>query len=312
MSNARSRLLRWKYAADREIWGDDPHELDFDAVEATLRRLRPFFGSKNAYFETEVSGWERLPEAPAMLIGNHSGGTTIPDTWGLGLSWYDHFGRSRPLHALAHEMVFALDGVGRRFAKLGILRASRQMAHRVLIDEGRDLMVYPGGDLDTWRPWKDRYKVQFAGRKGYARIAIQTGVPVVPIAQAGSHNSLVVLTDGRKLAKKLKFPELFRANIFPVHLSLPFGIGIGPTPHLPPPGTFRYRFGIPVQPPRWLGEGPIPDALLDDFDRSCQASLQRELDVLRDEEEDLAGRVRHLADRVMNRVSRIQVPLAAK
>lgn len=307
---AQGRLMQWK-DADRHVWGNDPDELDFDAIEQALEGLRPFFGP-HSWFETQVSGWERIPERTAMFVGNHSGGTTIPDTWGLGVAWYEHFGRTRPLHALAHEMVFVLEGLGKRFARLGILRANREMARRVLVDEGRDLMVYPGGDIDTWRPYADRYKVQFAGRTGYARIAIETGVPVVPVAQAGSHQSLVVLTDGRKLAEKLRLPQLFRAHIFPIHLSFPYGLAIGPFPHLPPPGTLRYRFGTPVVPPRWDGEGPVPRELIEDFDRACQAALQRELDVLRDEEEGLRERVRHLAERVRSGVSGIRAPMAAK
>ncbi len=305
---ARSRLLKWKDAESGKVWGEDPDDLDHDAVQRALIALRPFFGPDRAYFHTEVAGWERIPAQASLMVGNHSGGTSIPDTWGFASEWYRHHGRDRTLYALAHEMVFALDGV----AKLGILRATRDMARSVLVEHGRDLMVYPGGDLDTWRPWTDRYKVQFAGRTGYARIAIQTGAPVVPVAQAGSHDSLVVLTDGQQLARRLRFPELFRAHIFPVHLSLPYGVGIGPVPHLPPPGRLRYRFGQPVLPPRWLGEGPAPRRMVDDFDQSCRAALQLELDVLRDEEEGLADRVRHLAERLAGRVSRIQVPLAAK
>ena len=42
----------------------------------------------------------------------------------------------------------------------------------------------PGGDRDTWRPYSKRYDVCFAGRKGYARLAIKAGVPIVPIANA--------------------------------------------------------------------------------------------------------------------------------
>lgn len=290
---AGGKFMQWHDASTPRTWGEDPEDLDPAAVMAVVDRLRPWFGPDHAYFRTEVTGWERIPDRPTLFVGNHSGGTSIPDTWGLGVSWYRHFGTARPLHALAHELVFALDPVGSRFAKLGVLRATRTMARRILVDRGRDLMVYPGGDLDTWRPWTDRYKVCFSGRTGYARTAIATQVPVVPVAHAGSHDSLVVLTDGRRLAEKLHFPELFRARVFPVHLSAPFGLGIGPLPHLPPPGTYRYRFGDPIAPPAWEGPGDPPEALVREFDQACREGLQRQLDALRAERPaSLRGRVK--------------------
>ncbi len=263
--------------------------------------MRPLFGGPRAWFEVVVAGWERLPPPPVLVVGNHSGGTTVPDVWGLFSAWYGRFGPSRPIHALGHEMVFALDPVGRFFARMGVLRAGPDVARRVLGELGRDLVVFPGGDLDAWRPHRDRFRVRFAGRTGYARLAIEAGVPVVPVAHAGAHDSLVVLTDGRPAARALRFPDLFRAHILPVHLSLPYGVGVGPLPHPPPPGTLRYRFAEPIPPPAWSGDGPPPAAQVDALDRACRAALQRELDALRQEEPTLRERARHLARRLAGR-----------
>src|SRR5690606_16269667 len=112
----------------------------------------------------------------------------------------------------------------------------------------QDLLVMPGGDLDTWRPFTKRYQVCFAGRTGYARLALRAGVPIAPVVNAGAHHTLIVLTDGRKLAEKLRLPELARASIWPVHLSMPWGLALGPWPHLPPPVKLRYRFAPAIRP----------------------------------------------------------------
>jgi 1-acyl-sn-glycerol-3-phosphate acyltransferase len=302
----RSRLLQWKESRVDHGWGTRPDDLDFGCIEATMRRLRPIFGGGRAYFPTTVTGWENLPDPGALLIANHSGGTVIPDVWGLGMAWYGQHGADRPVHALAHEMVFALDGTARFFAKRGILRATREAARTILVDHQRDLLVLPGGDLDTWRPWKDRYKVNFAGRKGYARVALQTGAPVVPVAHAGAHDTLIVLDDGERIARLLRFPELFRANIFPVHLSFPYGVGIGPWPHLPPPTRLRYRIGKPVVPEALPpGAAPTPEQI-DALDRQVRAALQLELDVLRDEADGVLDRVEFLARKARARVRRIR------
>lgn len=312
----QSRLLRWQSRQGKRQWGINPEDTDLDAILSTVDRLRPLFSGDRAWFPVAVDGWDNLPEPGSLLISNHSGGTIIPDVWGLGFAWYDRFQRDRTIHALAHEMVFSLDQTSRFFARRGILRATRQAARTILCEHGRDLLVLPGGDLDTWRPWSERYTVNFAGRTGYARIALETGTPVVPIAHAGAHETLIVLSDGERIARALRLPQLFRANIFPVHLSFPYGLGVGPWPHIPPPTRLRYRIGRPVVPPRLLpGTSPTP-AMIADFDAQVRRALQAELDVLREESEGLLDRVefavKRVGGRVVRRVRQVRRPLAAR
>jgi len=114
---------------------------------------------------------------------------------------------------------------------------------------------------------------------------------VVPIAHAGAHHTLIVLDDGRRIAELLRFPELFRAHIFPVHLSLPYGLGIGPLPHLPPPTPLRYRIGRAVH-PEALAAGVDPtQEQIDALDVQVRAELQHQLDVLREESDAMLDRV---------------------
>jgi 1-acyl-sn-glycerol-3-phosphate acyltransferase len=217
-----------------------------------------------------------------MIVSNHSGGTTIPDVWGFGVLWYRAFGVERPLHLMAHDIILATDATRRFFGRRGVLRGSRKLAEHVLTDWQRDLMVMPGGDLDTWRPYRERYRVRFGGRTGYARLAIQSGVPIVPVANAGAHETLVVLSDGRELARKLHLRELWRASIWPVHLSLPWGLAVGPWPHLPLPTRLRYRIGLPIS----VSDEPIADpapSLVEELDARVQAAVQAQLDALRDD-----------------------------
>jgi len=53
------------------------------------------------------------------------------------------------------------------------------------LDAGRDVAVYPGGDVDSLRPWRKRDQVMLAGRAGFVKQAIRSGVPIVPLAQTG-------------------------------------------------------------------------------------------------------------------------------
>src|SRR5262245_54264392 len=105
MPHERGRLLQWlhrKGGAPDEA--SDPGSYDPDAVAQVLRFAGRFFGP-GRYFQLEARGLEHVPAQPAMIVSNHSGGTSIPDVWGFGFSWYQHFGGSRPIHPLAHEMI---------------------------------------------------------------------------------------------------------------------------------------------------------------------------------------------------------------
>jgi hypothetical protein len=96
-----------------------------------------------------------------------------------------------------------------------------------------------------------------------------------------------VLTDGAPLARFLGFPKLFRASIFPVSLSIPWGLTIGPWPHLPPPTHLRYRIGPAVLPEGGFcqpGEEPSNERVAA-YDARVRAAMQDLLDQLREDDE---------------------------
>jgi len=278
-------LRRWLRGDSKEqLWGLDPQQFDEASVTATIEALSgPVFGPQG-WFRVDVKGAERVPVAPVMVVSNHSGGTIIPDVWGFLWFWYRHFGAIRPIHPSGHELIFANQRLGRWFARRGVLHANRSLAFDVLTRWKRDLMVMPGGDRDTWRPYSRRYQVEFAGRTGYARLALEARVPIVPVAHAGAHETLRVLTDGHRFARAVGLQRFARAEIFPVHLSLPWGLAIGPWPHIPLPTTLRYRFGEPIPVPAELRKGAaVTESMVRSLDARVRAAVQGMLDGLRDE-----------------------------
>src|SRR5438132_13844816 len=50
------------------------------------------------WFRMQLEGWEKIPEPPALLVGIHSGAPLVWDAWTVGVQWWRHFGRARPLH----------------------------------------------------------------------------------------------------------------------------------------------------------------------------------------------------------------------
>ncbi len=71
--------------------------------------------------------------------------------------------------------------------------------------EGRhnnNVVLWPGGEFDGYRTWMDRDKAILGDRKGFIRLAMSAGVPIVPFSTVGGHDTLFVLSTGRGLAKK--------------------------------------------------------------------------------------------------------------
>jgi Acyltransferase len=95
------------------------------------------------YFRLELSGWERLPEEPSLLIGNHSGGSLTMDAWTFVAAWWRRFGAERVLHATAHDVLMAAPGLGDYFRQVGVIPASRQGVTAAL-SAGCDVIIWPG------------------------------------------------------------------------------------------------------------------------------------------------------------------------
>ena len=83
------------------------------------------------------------------------------------------------------------------------------------LEAGHDVALWPGGEIDSLRPWTDRDGAVLGGRKGFIRMAIRAGVP---ISTVGGPDSMPVLARGRRVAKLLQLDKvaLARRRAFPV------------------------------------------------------------------------------------------------
>ena len=175
------------------------------------------------WFRMEIEGWENLPEPPVLLVGIHSGAPFVWDAWTVGVQWWRRFGQDRLLHGTAHDALMAIPLIGRYFRAMGVLPAAPDSMATALA-EGRDVAVWPGGEVDSLRPWIERDKANLAGRNGFVKMAIRAGVPIVPIATVGGADAMPVLIRGDRLSHTLRLDKLLRLKVFPVAVSLPWGI----------------------------------------------------------------------------------------
>jgi 1-acyl-sn-glycerol-3-phosphate acyltransferase len=225
------------------------------------------------YFRADVKGLHHIPpEGPVLLVGNHSGGNLTPDTTVFTLAFTTYFGVERKFYQLAHNLVLAMPMLS-FLRKYGTVAAGRSNAQKAL-RTGAVVLVYPGGDYEVHRPSWEAAKVDFGGRKGFIKLALDEDVPIVPIVSAGGQETALFLSRGEGLAKLLRLDKLFRLKVLPISIAPPWGLNIGDMlGHLPLPAKISVRALKPVHLRDEFGDEPDIDAVYDHITGVMQAEL---------------------------------------
>jgi 1-acyl-sn-glycerol-3-phosphate acyltransferase len=264
-------------------WRTDQAKTPSDPDERFLGIALPLWDALSKYyFRVETTGWERVPDRTSLLIGVHSGGTLTMDAWTLVHAWQRHFDNQRILHGTAHDVLLTLPGLGDYFRASGVISASRESVGQALA-EGRDVVVWPGGEKDAMRSWRRRDQVELGGRKGFVRQAIRSGVPILPVATIGGHDTVFVLSEGQWLANALdRFTGLkktLRGANLPVIAGFPFPLAIEALPaHLPLPAKIRTEFLDPIEvddDPERVNDQEYVQDIYDEVHASIQAGVDR-------------------------------------
>jgi 1-acyl-sn-glycerol-3-phosphate acyltransferase len=249
-----------------------------------MKAIMPFWGAtSDYYFRTEIDGWDRLPDEPSLLVSVHAGAALTIDAWIFVYEWYRHFEQKRTLHGTAHDVLMTVPLLGDYFKALGVIPASREGVSDAL-ECGHDVIVWPGGEEDSMRNWRRRDEVVLAGRRGFVKQAINSGVPLVPVATSGGSDSAFVLTEGRWITGALNkvggIAKKLRASTLPILAAPPFGIVPEVLPsHLPLPTKLRYEILDPIE----LDYDPArldDDEYIDGKYREVHETLQRGVDRL--------------------------------
>jgi 1-acyl-sn-glycerol-3-phosphate acyltransferase len=248
----------------------DLDERDPDYIRETLPRL---WLLSSLYFRGEVRGLGNVPEeGPVLLVGNHSGGNLTPDTHVFTLAFSTYFGVERAFHQLAHNLVLSFPGLS-FLRKYGTVAASQENARRAL-EAGAAVLVYPGGDYEVHRPSWERHRVDFGGRKGFIRLAIEQDVPIVPVVGIGGQETALFLSRGEHLARAFGLDRLFRLKVLPLSLALPWGLNVGDMlGHLPLPAKITIEALPPIDLRREFGAEPDLDEVYDHLVRTMQETL---------------------------------------
>lgn len=250
---------------------DDLTLRDPEAVASVMPALKRIM---RLYFRSEVRDIDRVPAGGALLVSNHSGGLTPMDVPIIGYALVDEFGADRPFYVLAHDGLFR-GRLGPVMRRMGFLPANRDNAAAVL-ESGAVTILFPGGDYDCFRPTAQANRVDFGGRTGYVRTALDAGVPIVPVVSIGGHEVELYLHRGEMLARLFRLETLLRTRYFPITFGFPWGLGGAFPPNLPLPSKIVTQVLEPIDITAEFGEDPD----IDEVDRAVRERMQDALDEL--------------------------------
>lgn len=210
---------------------------------------RAVTGYLRLYHRHEVHGDGALPDRPCLIVANHGFGGIADLNVAATFSALWQAGVTRPVTPLVHQLAWTA-GLGRLVEATGGRRANHEDAVAAFARR-HHVLVFPGGDVDAAKAWNHRNTVEFCGRQGFARLAMEQSVPIVPVVTAGAGESLVVLDSGRWLADALRLQHLLRVSVVPVSVSIPWGLSVGVAgmlPYLPLPTKLVTAVLPPMRP----------------------------------------------------------------
>lgn len=213
-----------------------PTHYQFDP--AFVKSIKRFLKPMEAYFRYEVRGLHHVPKTGgALVVMNH------------GIIPYHGFLFAKKLveelkvfpRGLGASFLFELPWVRELFLKAGAVKASPKNG-RKLLEDGHLVMLSPGGIYEALIARKGLNRIPWERRKGFVRLAIEAGVPIVPTYCQGINAAY--LNSYFLLKPRIKILEMIR-------FSVPFFLGLG---LLPFPTKLIHLVGKPISVKKKVGE----------------------------------------------------------
>ncbi|MGW0182443.1 lysophospholipid acyltransferase family protein [Nocardia sp. NPDC003345] len=260
--------------------------VDLRVLEAALAPLR-------TWSDPRFFGLDNIPDSgPVLLVANHNLLGLI-DAPLLLPEVLRH--RGRLIRGLAENLLIRVPGVRHFLHYYGSVRGTRENC-RTLLEQGEVVLVFPGGGREAIRRKGEKYALRWEGRTGFARMAIECGVPIVPVAMIGIDDAFDIIADKDDvLLRPLR--ALVEALGIHTELTPPLLRGIGLSP-IPRPERFYFSAGTAIDPGPWRETGDIDEAC-GELAQVVEKALREELTYLlgerdRDRGRTLSGRLREL------------------
>lgn len=232
--------------------------------------IRPIFQFLyNVYFRVEAKGVANVPaKGPAIIVANHSGGLPYDGPM-IHLAIFNNHKSPRMLRYLVEDFVFNVPLLGGYIQKAGGVRACHENA-TTLLENDELVAVFPEGVKGVGKTFNERYRLKRFGRGGFVRLAMRTGVPIVPVAVLGAEEIHPIIWKSRELAKPFKVPFI------PFTVTFPW---LGPLGLIPLPAKIRIVFGKPIAFGKFKPRDAENEKLVDREALKVRNKIQRMLDV---------------------------------
>jgi 1-acyl-sn-glycerol-3-phosphate acyltransferase len=248
-----------------------------------FEKLVPFARAllESGYFSLDVEGLEHVPrEGPVVFAQNHAGWFPL-DAFFLSLAVREGVGPHRqPVFATA-DAALRVPGLGGFLRRVGAMPASWFRRPEKLPASLESFGVFPEGVQGNTKPFWHAYRMRDWNR-GFVRVAIARGAPIVPAAVLGAEESL---------------PVAWTVTALRPLIGSEFGL---PLSLVPLPARWRVVFHEPVDVSSLGRSGLLDAGASTAVARSIQATVQATIDrhVRARPLAQLAGAVASLAARI--------------
>jgi 1-acyl-sn-glycerol-3-phosphate acyltransferase len=208
------------------------------------------------YFRAESFGIENVPASGrVILVSNHSGQLPF-DGLVIGSACFLEPPQPRLVRAMVEFFVPTVPFASYLFSRWGQITGTPENCRRLLSAE-EAVLVFPEGARGISKPFSKRYQLAEFG-KGFMRLALETGAPIVPVAVIGAEEQAPAV-NVKPIAKLLGMPS------FPV---VPYPPFIAP---LPLPVKYRLYIGEPM---KFTGDPDDDDEVLDEQVKQVRNRIQ--------------------------------------
>jgi 1-acyl-sn-glycerol-3-phosphate acyltransferase len=199
-----------------------------------LQILAPIIAGLRAFHRHQVVGMSHIPKkGPLIFAANHS------------LASYDmilmmgavHDFTNRIPRSLVDRLFYKVPGLGALIEAMGSLEGNHQNATKLLNDD-QIVVLAPGGMRESLRPSSQKYKIIWKKRKGFIKLSIETGAPII-LAACPAADDIYDVMPSHVTAWAYR---TFKIPVF-------FAKGVAFTP-IPKPVKLVHHLSEPLYPPK--------------------------------------------------------------
>jgi len=211
------------------------------------------------YFDLQIVGRENIPDEPTLFVGNHC--LLGLDGWLVMPALYFEAGRF--VRSMADDIWMQWGAVADRLIANGLIPANPRICD-AMMEDGEDLLVFPGGAFETIKPAAEKYTLKWRERYGFVRMAARHGYSITPFATVGPDDFYDHRIEGSELRTSLPGRLLSAAGLLTEQtrddLLSPLPAGVFGT-LLPKPQRSYLAIGAPIAVPHYRGR-TVPKKVL--------------------------------------------------